>query len=286
MARAAHHMEHLSEFNFVEWLSPRRLIGTLITVSAAVAVVLLVTNITELNSSQPTNTMASSNSESHRYYKSVMSRLGYSATPHNLSFSSIVGEANPPTWMTGQLLPSQMMGNDSDVGQAMGRLWQDAPGPFVSTTGAEQLGNQIPANATISPETNSIIFSSTDIHMTVVANASDTTSAFRIAGMNNPAITIPMGAHVSIEFINADPESAHGFAVTNDVSSSSLFPMMLQVPAFENSAIWFLGDASPTQLHSGMTDFTASVLGTYEYLCPIPGRAQEGFAGSLIVASQ
>jgi len=36
---------------------------------------------------------------------------------------------------------------------------------------------------------------------------------FRVAGLVNPAIIVPAGARVTIEFVNADPDTAHGLVI-------------------------------------------------------------------------
>ena len=36
---------------------------------------------------------------------------------------------------------------------------------------------------------------------------------------------------------------------------------------------------------TGTLTFTASAAGTYQYLCPVPGHAQKGMAGSLVINS-
>ena len=36
-------------------------------------------------------------------------------------------------------------------------------------------------------------------------------------------------------------------------------------------------------MHTGTLSFTATNAGTYEYLCPVPGHAEEGMAGSFVV---
>jgi hypothetical protein len=49
---------------------------------------------------------------------------------------------------------------------------------------------------------------------------------FRVAGLTDPAITVSTGARVSIEVINADPDTAHGLVITTSQAASSWMPMM------------------------------------------------------------
>jgi hypothetical protein len=50
-------------------------------------------------------------------------------------------------------------------------------------------------------------------------------------------------------------------------------------PAFIGAALWFLGNPTSAGVHAGTLTFTA----TYHYLCPAPGHAREGMAGTLTV---
>ena len=87
---------------------------------------------------------------------------------------------------------------------------------------------------------------------------------------------------MTIKLINADATSAQGLAITSS-GSSSWMPMMTTRAAFTGSAIWFLGEPTSAGPHEATMTFTATAAGTYQYLCPVPGHAQTGMAGALIV---
>jgi len=198
----------------------------------------------------------------------------------------MTGGPGAPAWMRGSALPGFMMGSSSDVGQVMGALFANAPGARVSPARAARLGSQGPAGATASRTQHRITFSGTSVRLTVLASPSGgPDETFRIAGMVNPAIVVTAGAHVSIEVINADPDTAHGLVVTASGARSSPMPMMTASPAFPGSALWFLGNPTSAGMHAGTLSFTAGTPGTYRYLCPVPGHAQEGMAGTFIVSS-
>jgi rusticyanin len=197
----------------------------------------------------------------------------------------MLGGASAPGWMRGGSLPGSMMGTSTDPGKIMGSLWADAPGPRVSPQQASQLGSQVPAGATINRAANTITFTASSIHLTVVASPTGgPDETFRIAGMVNPTLTIPAGSHVSIQVVNADPGTAHGLVITASNPRSSWMPMMTAAPSFGGSALWFLGNPTAAGMHTGTLAFTASTAGTYHYLCPVPGHAQKGMTGTLIVS--
>ena len=198
----------------------------------------------------------------------------------------MMGGAGAPAWMRGQALPGFMMGTSTDPGQVMGSLFANAPGARVSAAQAAQAGSQIPAGATLDRAANTITFTGTSVRLTVLASpAGGPDERFRIAGLTDPAITVPAGAQVSIDVINADPDTAHGLVITADGATSSWMPMMTARPAFPGAAVWFLGNPTTAGMHAATLDFTASTPGSYRYLCPVPGHAQKGMTGTFTVSS-
>jgi rusticyanin len=196
------------------------------------------------------------------------------------------GGTSAPAWMRGAHLPGSMMGTSTDPGQIMGRLWASAPGPRVSPGQAVALGSQAPSGARIDQAARAITFTTGRVHLAAVASpAGGPDETFRIAGMVNPGITVPAGATVSIQVINADPDTAHGLVITAGGSRASWMPMMSGRPAFPGSALWFLGNPAPAGMHAGTLTFTAATPGTYHYLCPVPGHAQKGMTGTFTVTT-
>jgi rusticyanin len=198
----------------------------------------------------------------------------------------MMGGTSAPGWMRGGTLPSSMMmSGTSDPGQIMGKLWAGAPGPRVSAAQAIRLGSQVPAGASINRATNTVTFAGASIHLVAVASpAGGPDETFRIAGLVNPVITVPAGAKVSIQVINADPDTAHGLVVTASADTSSPMPMMTSQPAFAGSAVWFLGNPTTAGMHTATLTFTATTSGVYQYLCPVPGHAQKGMMGTFTVS--
>jgi hypothetical protein len=92
----------------------------------------------------------------------------------------------------------------------------------VSPNQAAQLGDQVPANATVDRTRNTITFSGTPVQLTVLASpAGGPHETFRIAVMVNPTIVVPAAATMTIDVVNADADSAHGLVVTRPGSASS-----------------------------------------------------------------
>jgi rusticyanin len=196
----------------------------------------------------------------------------------------MTGGTASPGWMTGGSLPGMMMGGGSDPGKVMGSLWANAPGPRVSAAQAAALGRQVPAGAKVDKAAGTLTFSTATAALTIVASpAGGPDETFRAAGLTNPRIVVPAGARVSIQLVNADPDTAHGLVITAAGAAGSWMPMMTARPAFAGSALWFLGNPTSAGMHAGTLAFTATAAGSYQYLCPVPGHAQEGMAGAFIV---
>ena len=280
----------------------RRRIAVLI--SAAVAAVGLGAGLAVAVSStgspaQPTAGSAASGSPSYSYYQSMMGRyvsgtggsmMGGSGSDGwmmgQAGYEWMFGGTSAPGWMRGAALPASMMGNSTDMGQVMGRLWASAPGPRVSAAQAATLGSQVPAGASIDPAAGTITFTTTTVRLTILASPSGgPDETFRAAGLTNPRIIVPAGAQVAIQVINADPDTAHGLIITASQATSLWMPMMTARPPFTGSALWFLGNPTTAGMHVGTLTFTATTPGTYRYLCPVPGHAQEGMAGIFTVGS-
>jgi rusticyanin len=231
----------------------------------------------------------------YAYYQTMMKGLygggtmmgggSYSWMMGATGYQWMMGGTAAPAWMRGSALPGFMMGSSSDPGQVMGSLFANAPGPRVSAAQAAQLGSQSPAGATLDRAANRITFTGASVRLTVLASpAGGPDETFRIAGLTDPAITVPGGAQVSIEVINADPDTAHGLVITASGATSSSMPMMTARPAFPGSAVWFLGNPTPAGMHAATLNFNATTPGSYRYLCPVPGHAQKGMTGAFTVS--
>jgi rusticyanin len=243
-----------------------------------------------------TTVAAPPGSPGYSYYRSMMSSYyggssmmggsgGYQSMMNAAGYRWMFGGTTAPGWMRGASLPGWMMGTGTDPGQVMGQLWANAPGPRVSPGQAARLGSQVPAGARVDQASRTITFTTGSVHLVALASpAGGPDETFRIAGLVNPAVIVPAGAQVAIQVVNADPDTAHGLVITASHDTSSPMPMMTSGPAFPGSAVWFLGNPTSAGMHTATLTFTAAP-GTYQYLCPVPGHAQKGMAGTFTVSS-
>jgi rusticyanin len=215
------------------------------------------------------------------------SMMGEGGTMGGSGYTWMMGGASvAPQWMQGLQLHGSMMGSSTDMGRVMGRLFADAPGPRVSAPAALALGSHAPPRTTVDEGANRITFNGDQVALTVLASPPrGPDETFRVAGLVNPTVVVQSGAQVALTLVNADNDTAHGLVVTSPTGSSSSMPMMNASEAFKGAAVWFLGNPTAAGFHEGTMTFTADTPGTYRYLCPVPGHADKGMAGTFVVRS-
>jgi len=106
---------------------------------------------------------------------------------------------------------------------------------------------------------------------------------FRIAGLINPTIEVSRGASVTVEFINADTDQAHGWVVTAQQQPIAFHPDT--GPALPGAQADVIGDPVAGRQGARTITFTATNTGQYEYLCPMPGHAEMGMHGAFDVTT-
>lgn len=208
---------------------------------------------------------------------------GVLAISGGASPAAAAGCVKPPHGMRamGALSPGA-----AHLAQFIGRqLGQALLGNGPLTLGAGQvraLGNQVPTGARVDACRNSLTFTSRDVSFVVEAvPRGNPDMTFRIAGLVNPTVRVPLDARVRVEFVNADTDEAHGWLVTAERPPFAFRPP--QPTVFRAAAAGVIGD--PTSRGSGARTiaFVATRAGTYHYACPLPGHAAMGMHGTFIV---
>ena len=185
------------------------------------------------------------------------------------------GSGDTPGWGITGMGPG-MMGFGAGAGVA---------GQPVASDEAAALGAGVPAGATLDRTSNTITFTGASVALTVLASPPDgPDETFRIAGLTNPTLVMPRGAQVTLQLINADAGMPHNWLITN---AQPPFPsvVMMAGPVVFRAVTPTLAEATPSGMPSATITFVASVSGRYTYLCSVPGHAQEGMYGALVVAS-
>lgn len=172
------------------------------------------------------------------------------------------------------------------MGQMMGTFLSGVQVPRVTRFEAQKTGDAVPSGATAYRTKNQLVFGTSQVRLTVLASppwGKDMT--FRVAGMTDPAIVVPQGAEVRVEFVNADNDTSHGWLLTPATPPFPYMAMMATPSAFAGSFAPPLGESSGAGMPAETITFVANSAGQYSYLCPVPGHAQQGMYGTFVVKS-
>jgi plastocyanin len=152
----------------------------------------------------------------------------------------------------------------------------------VSLARTLALSNEVPAGASVDRPANRVSFTGRLVSFTVVAvppGGPDMT--FRVAGLTDPAIVVPLGAQVTVQFINGDTDEAHGWLVVAERPPFSFGQP--KAPSVSGAFSGVIGDPTAQGQGASTVTFQAGPAGTYQYICPMPGHAQMGMHGAFMV---
>lgn len=99
----------------------------------------------------------------------------------------------------------------------------------------------------------------------------------------NPTVVVPAGSRVTVEFANGDPGQHHGFELTTGTPPFPRMAMRGGTVAAAGALIMPVPPPEGSRWYAARTSFTAPSPGTYHYICPVPGHAERGMWGTLVV---
>ena len=171
----------------------------------------------------------------------------------------------------------------ADLGKIWGVAFRGQASSYEPLSRAETEADATPAGASVDRRSNTIRFTTGSPLISLVANPPNRRDmAFRSAGLENPTIEVPRGAVVTVRFVNADSDSAHGWLLLDPIVQ--LGRSVHGPRAFPGAYARILGDPTSQGQPLETIRFHATAAGTYRYECPLPGHASMGMQGSLIVA--
>ena len=179
---------------------------------------------------------------------------------------------------TGSMMGGGMMGSGSMMGGST-----TSNGPAISNDQLQQLVKQGEVGATINKAAKTVTYTGTNVNLVALASPHGVPNmTWEIDGLVNPTITIPAGAIVHVTLVNPDWGYMHGFEVTTTPPPYSQMPMMsihddFMLPPLPQRTTQSLNTA---KYYSRSGQLTLQK-GTYYYLCPVPGHAQQGMYGVL-----
>ena len=128
---------------------------------------------------------------------------------------------------------------------------------------------------------NTIVLADSSVHLSVLAGPAGQ-FVFSIGGLENPTIQVRTNTQVTVHFENIDPAVNHSMSV---LSAAPPYPADVTAePAFAG--------AETPDAHMGTMPgeeatftFTASIAGTYYYICHVAGHATAGMFGKFVVTA-
>ncbi|HME04300.1 MAG TPA: sulfocyanin-like copper-binding protein [Solirubrobacteraceae bacterium] len=172
----------------------------------------------------------------------------------------------------------------SDLATTLGQKLAGNGQEAVPLSTAEALGNQRPGGAQVDLAAKTVRFTTSQVNLVIVASPPEGDMKFRIAGMNDPTIEVPANAQVTVRFINGDKDMAHMWLLEAGENRPETFQ-----PGGHGgqhiAAAPPLGDPTSAGQAGETISFSAPEPGSYHYVCPFPGHAEEGMYGRFVVRS-
>ena len=145
----------------------------------------------------------------------------------------------------------------------------------------------LPGGALMMPDWMAFDAAANTVHITLTAGSTNTNNYWNFNGATkgNMAITVPVGATVTIDLVNSDPAMGHSVGVSAETKSFGA--MMDPVPVFAG-AVTENPSSMVDATMPGETDtitFTADAAGTYTLVCYIPGHATMGMWVYFVVSA-
>jgi rusticyanin len=107
---------------------------------------------------------------------------------------------------------------------------------------------------------------------------------WEVDGKINPTIVVAAKSEITLVFADGDPGQHHGFELTTAAPPYARMAMMTGAVASPGAFIIPVEPPSGNTWHGRTITFTAPSPGTYYYICPVPGHAQQGMWGRFIVS--
>jgi rusticyanin len=102
-------------------------------------------------------------------------------------------------------------------------------------------------------------------------------------GLVDPTILVPRGSTITVHFADGDPNTHHGWELTATPPPYPRMAMMEAWPVVPGAFAMPVPPPSGRTWYGRTLKFWAPPAGTYHYLCPVPGHAERGMWGTLIV---
>lgn len=160
--------------------------------------------------------------------------------------------------------------------------------PVISTfnaTEVEKLSLIPQTGVKIDKTANTIEFYGPKVSIPIMASPENGSMySFGIYGLVNPTIIVSKDAQITVYLVNMDDDMYHGVVITSGAPPYFYMgTMMFDGPAFASSYIPPLPEERNGEYPESFMTFTASVPGTFYYICQVMGHASKGMYGKFVV---
>jgi rusticyanin len=195
-------------------------------------------------------------------------------------------------WASGRAANQGIPTAGMDMGGMMGGMMQGMMGggmmggPVQATSPAavRALAQRVAATATVDRRANTLTYRTRQVELVALASPEGGPDmTWNVAGLVNPTIVLPTGARVTVHVFDADPDTAHGWELTSTAPPYPPMAMMAAPVALPGAVAMPVRGATAQRWFGRTVRFTATDAGTFYYLCQVPGHAQQGMYGTLVV---
>ena len=161
---------------------------------------------------------------------------------------------------------------------------QASPAGIISVAGAQSTNLSAAAVGTadktathglVSADKKTLTFRQRTVRLVARSGPANDMLSYRIEGLRNPTLMIPVGTTLKMLFINTDDDMTHNLRLT---VQKIPFKGTLKSVGTAN-----LPHKSSAGVHAQELTLRMPMAGTYTYLCTVPGHAPGGMFGTLIV---
>ena len=141
--------------------------------------------------------------------------------------------------------------------------------------------------AAIDRKTNTVTYGGKSVTLVALASPHGKPNmTWEIDGLVNPTMVVRPGTHLRVDLVNMDWGYMHGFELT---TTPPPYPYMAMMGISNNFLVMPLPARTSRDLAKARyyerDETVALSAGAYYYLCPVPGHAQRGMYGRLVVTA-
>ena len=150
---------------------------------------------------------------------------------------------------------------------------------FVSGCGWHQISAQTPSHFLSQNPTQKTVV----LHLYAAENGNNNDMNFNGYGNGSMTVTIPMGWHVKVDFVNTDNSQVHS-AMIVPLRDHNLPLITTAMLAFPKASTPFPNQGTNQGVHQSF-HFTASKAGRYAIVCGIATHAEMGMWDRLVISA-